>query len=186
MIKIIVFSAIMITGCWQFGSGSYIYTKAYLAQYFLSNAWSKTLQGEIKVKPWSWADTYPVAKIIFNNTQEDYIVLAGASGRTLAFGPGHISRTPLPGNGGNSVMAGHRDTHFTILKDVKLGDEITVQTPSNKIHYRIINILILDQSQTEIMQDYGVELLTLITCYPFNAIHAGGPQRYVVVAESIN
>ncbi len=185
MIKIIVFLAIMIAGCWQFGSGSYIYTKAYLAQYFLNSAWSKTLQGQIKVKPWSWADTYPVAKIIFNNTQEEYIVLAGASGRTLAFGPGHISRTPLPGNGGNSVMAGHRNTHFTILKDVKHGDEITVQTPSNKIHYRIINIVILDQSQTEIMQDYGLDLLTLITCYPFDTLQTGGPLRYAVQAVRI-
>ncbi len=177
--------AIIVAGCWQFGSGSYIYAKAQFAQYLLNNAWSKTLQGETKVKPWEWADTHPVAKITFNNVQEDYIVLAGGTGRTMAFAPGHVSATPLPGNGGNSVIVGHRDTHFTLLKDLKFGDEIHVQTLNKQINYKVANTFIVDQSQSEVMQDFGLEQLTLITCYPFDAIHTGGPLRYVVQAESI-
>lgn len=177
--------AIIVAGCWQFGSGSYIYAKAQLAQYLLNNAWSKTLQGESKVKPWEWADTHPVAKITFNNDQEDYIVLAGGTGRTMAFAPGHVSATPLPGNGGNSVIVGHRDTHFTVLKDLKFGDEIRMQTPNKQINYKVTNTFIVDQSQSEVMQDFGLEQLTLITCYPFDAIHTGGPLRYIVQAESI-
>ena len=177
--------AIIVAGCWQFGSGSYIYAKAQFAQYLLNNAWSKTLQGETKVKPWEWADTYPVAKITFNNGQEDYIVLAGGTGRTMAFAPGHVSATPLPGNGGNSVIVGHRDTHFTVLKDLKFGDEIRVQTLNKQINYKVANTFIVDQSQSEVMQDFGLEQLTLITCYPFDTIHTGGPLRYVVQAKSI-
>ncbi len=177
--------AIILAGCWQFGSGSYIYAKAQFAQYLLNNAWSKTLQGETKVKPWEWADTYPVAKITFNNGQEDYIVLAGGTGRTMAFAPGHVSATPLPGNGGNSVIVGHRDTHFTMLKDLKFGDEIRVQTLNKQINYKVANTFIVDQSQSEVMQDFGLEQLTLITCYPFDTIHTGGPLRYVVQAKSI-
>ncbi|MBT8113197.1 MAG: class GN sortase [Gammaproteobacteria bacterium] len=177
--------AIIVAGCWQFGSGSYIYAKAQFAQYLLNNAWSKTLQGETKVKPWEWADTHPVAKITFNKGQEDYIVLAGGTGRTMAFAPGHVSATPLPGNGGNSVIVGHRDTHFTVLKDLKFGDEIRVQTLNKQINYKVANTFIVDQSQSEVMQDFGLEQLTLITCYPFDAIHTGGPLRYVVQAESI-
>ena len=177
--------AIIIIGFWQFGSGSYIYIKAQLAQFLLSNAWSKTMLGEEKVKPWSWADTHPVAKINFSKNQGDYIVLAGGTGRTMAFGPGHLSATPLPGNGGNSVIVGHRDTHLAVLKDLKLGDEIHVQMPSKQISYKVANTFIVDQSKVEVMQDYGFEQLTLITCYPFDALQAGGRLRYVVQAESI-
>lgn len=182
--NLIVFS-LLIAGCYQFGSGSYIYAKAQLAQLLLNHAWSKTLQGEIKAKPWGWADTYPIAKITFKNSQKQYIVLAGGSGRTMAFGPGHVSATPLPGNGGNSVIAGHRDTHFTVLKDLQLGDKIQIQVPNKYLHYKVVNTSIVDQSQTGVMQDYGTEKLTLITCYPFNALQAGGPLRYIIQAELI-
>ncbi|MGH1538617.1 MAG: class GN sortase [Gammaproteobacteria bacterium] len=182
--KLIIF-LILFAGCWQFGSGSYIYAKAHLAQLLLNHAWSKTLRGGTQVKPWGWADTYPVAKITFDNEDKQYIVLAGGSGRTMAFGPGHVSSTPLPGNGGNSVIAGHRDTHFGVLQNLQLGDEIQVQVPKQHIHYKVVNTSIVNQSQTEIMHNSNVELLTLITCYPFNALQAGGPLRYIVQAERL-
>jgi len=175
---------IIAIGAWQLSSGTYIYAKAQLAQYLLANAWMKTLEGNSKVKPWQWADTHPVAKITFNN-KLDYIILAGGSGRTMAFGPGHISATPLPGKGGNSVIVGHRDTHFTVLKDLTPGDVIQVQIPNKQISYKVVNSFIVDQSQSEVMQDFGTEQLTLITCYPFNTLQAGGPLRYVVRAEPI-
>jgi len=170
---------------WQFGSGSYIYAKAHFAQYLLGNAWSKTLQGESKVKPWGWADTYPVAKIIFNDKKVDYIVLAGGTGRTMAFGPGHISSSPLPGANGNSVIVGHRDTHFSVLKDLKFGDEINIQTANSHMRYKVTKQFVVDQSQSGVMQSFGAEQLTLITCYPFDTVQTGGPLRYVVQAEPI-
>ena len=182
--KLIFFSIIILAG-WQLGSGSYIYAKAQLAQLLLNDAWSKTLQGEAKVKPWHWADTYPVAKITFNHSQKDYIVLAGGSGHTMAFGPGHVSASPLPGNGGNSVIVGHRDTHFSVLKSLQLGDNIGVQTKNEQLRYKVTNIFIVDKNQSEVMQNFGLEELTLITCYPFDAIQSGGPLRYVVQAMAI-
>jgi sortase A len=185
LLKKFIVLAVITIGCWQFGSGTYIYTKAQFAQLLLNDAWSKTLNGEQKVKPWGWADTYPIAKISFVDSQKNYIVLAGGSSRTMAFGPGHVIATPLPGKQGNSVIVGHRDTHFTVLKDLKLGDKVQVQMPNKQINYQVAKRLIVDQNQTEVMQDYGREQLTLITCYPFNALQAGGPLRYVVLAEPI-
>lgn len=176
---------IVLASCWQFSSGSYIYVKAQLAQYLLNNAWSKTLQGNYKVKPWHWADTYPVANIIFVRFDKEYIVLAGGTGRTMAFGPAHISSTPLPGRKSNSVIIGHRDTHFTVLKDLKPGDEVTVQTQDKNLRYKVENTFIVDEKQSEVMQNHGSELLTLITCYPFDAIKAGGSLRYIVQAQPI-
>lgn len=184
-IKNFIILIILVIGAWQFGSGSYIYAKAHLAQYLLNNAWSKTLQGEKKVKPWNWADTYPIAKLTFVKSKQSYLVLAGGTGRTMAFGPGHVSASPLPGNGGNSVIVGHRDTHFKMLKNLTLNDKIHVEIPDKQVQYRVIDSFIVDQSQIEVMQDYGIEQLTLITCYPFDTLRAGGPLRYVVQAESI-
>jgi len=177
--------AIVVAGCWQFSTGSYVYAKAHLAQFLLENAWSKTIKGQKYAKPWSWADTYPIAKISFSESNKEFIVLAGGSGRTMAFGPGHVSSTPLPGDGGNTVMVGHRDTHFSVLKELEIGDEIGIQTANNRIRYKVTNQFVVDQSQSEVMQDFGVELLTLITCYPFNTVQPGGPLRYVVQAESL-
>ena len=182
-LKKILILVIVLAGCWKFGSGVYILAKAQLAQYLLSNAWSNTFNGQHKVKPWSWADTYPLAKITFNNQLKEYIVLAGGSGRTMAFGPGHVSATPLPGNGGNSVIVGHRDTHFSLLKLLKLGDQIQIQLPGQQLTYQVFNTIIVNESQSEVMLDQGQELITLITCYPFEALQPGGPLRYVVQAK---
>ncbi len=185
MIKKLSITLLILLGLWQFGSGSYIYLKAQLAQHLLNNAWSQSLQTSTSIKPWAWADTYPVAKIFFHHAKKNYIVLAGGTGRTMAFGPGHISATPLPTNGGNSVIVGHRDTHFTVLKDLRLGDFISVQTQNKVMKYKVANMLIVDQSQSEVMQNFGYEMLTLITCYPFDAMHSGGRLRYVLQAMPI-
>ena len=174
-----------IIGCWQIWSGSYIYLKAQLAQFLLNNAWSKTIDGKNKVKPWSWADTYPVAKISFTNLEKNFIVLEGGSSRTMAFGPGHVSATPLPGYGGNSVIVGHRDTHFSLLKHIKPDNIIQMQLPDRYLNYKVTNTFIVDKNNSEVMQNYGLNQLTLITCYPFDAIHPGGPLRFVVQANSI-
>ena len=74
-------------GLWQAGESAYIEAKAWLAQDLLEDAWAKTLGGAQQVKPWSWADTWPVARLQAPDLNIDRIVLAGASGRTLAFGP---------------------------------------------------------------------------------------------------
>ena len=170
-------------GVWNVGHGAYIYAKAALAQHLLRQAWDDTLQGQAAVKPWSWADTYPVARLTMPQQDVDLIVLAGASGRTLAFGPGHVDGTPLPGVVGNSVLSAHRDTHFEFLQHLKLGDEFSVENAQGKkTRYVVQATRVVDQSDVSVMRASTVEQLTLVTCYPFNAIRAGGPLRYVVTA----
>ena len=51
---------------------------------------------------------------------------AGSTGQALAFGPGHVENTPDAGEPGIAVYSAHRDTHFRFLKDVAVGDEVTV------------------------------------------------------------
>jgi sortase A len=173
-------------GSWQFGTGIYIHAKALLAQALLRHAWDRTLAGETHVKAWPWADTWPVARLVVPSLDVDQLVLAGANGRTIAFGPGHVFATPAPGETGNSVIAGHRDTNLAFLADLPIGAEILIQRPDARwVAYQAQSALVLDKSDTWVLAAGSATGLTLITCYPFNALRAGGPQRYVVHAVEV-
>lgn len=162
-------------------SSSYIYAKAKLAQHLIANAWQQTLLTGDNTKPWSWADTYPVAKLSIKDKR--YYVLAGATGRTLAFGPGHMSSTPLPGLKGNTVITGHRDTHFSVLQDISLQDELTIETQTGKYQYRVYSIDVVHQQDLSVIEANSFDELTLITCYPFNAINPNTLWRFVIRAR---
>jgi sortase A len=183
--KILIATALAIAGAALFGNGVYLYAKARVAQLLLARAWSRTLHGEHDVKPWSWADTWPVAKIEFPRQHSSAIVLSGASGRTMAFGPGHIDGTAMPGERGNCAISAHRDTQFAVLRDVAAGDPIVVQARDGRtLHYRVRETRIVDRRDTAVLAPSAGPTLTLITCYPFDAVVPGGPLRYVVVATS--
>src|SRR6185437_15293446 len=119
------------------GQGAYIHAKALLAQVLLERAFEKAIATGRETKPWSWADTWPVARIEVKRLHASTIVLAGSSGQALAFGPGHVEQTPDAGERGVAVYAAHRDTHFSFLRDVKPGDDITVtRSDGKRFRYR--------------------------------------------------
>ena len=176
-----------VAGVLSVGEGSRIYLKAILAQILLQNAWSQTQNGQGQVKPWPWADTYPVARLEVAALAADMIVLSGATGPTLAFGPGHMLSSARPGENDNMVIVGHRDTHFKFLKDIAIGETILLKTPDGESHrYTVSETEILHQSATYVLEREGIKALTLITCWPFDAIVPGGPLRYVVRALGNN
>lgn len=168
---------------WQLGSAAYIAAKAELAQWLLEDAWQLATQDGGRHRPWDWADTWPVAKLRSAQHGQELIVLEGASGRNLAFGPAHVSATAEPGGEGNSVIAGHRDTHFAWLRDIALGEELVVETLDGSFTYRVTDIDIVDEAATGIMADQTISTITLVTCYPFDAIDPGTDLRFVVVAQ---
>lgn len=164
----------------------WIPAKALLAQVLLQRAWAQTLHGDRHVKPWPWADTWPVARLRAKEQGVDLIVLAGASGRTLAFGPGHLDGTALPGQLGNVVLSGHRDTHFRFLEHVQPGELLSLETTNGVSRtYRVIARHVVYEDDIYVLDDIGAAALTLVTCYPFDAIVPGGPLRYVVRAELV-
>jgi sortase A len=170
-------------GAWNLGHAAYIHVKAQLAQHLLQTAWAETQAGTTQAKPWPWADTYPVARLTMPQRGVDLIVLAGASGRTLAFGPGHLDGTPLPGEAGNSVLSAHRDTHFAFLRDARPGDVFFVEGASGrKTRFAVHEAHVVDERDLSVLRSTESAQLTLVTCYPFDAIQPGGPLRYVVIA----
>lgn len=175
---------LMLAGVWQIAQGAYIHAKAQFAQYLMRKSWDKTLAGAKEVKPWPWADTWPIARLQVPRLGVDQFVLAGASGRTLAFGPGHLSGSPLPGEQGNTVFSGHRDTHFTFMQHLQLGDQIVVTATNGKQYrYQVADTTVVNHRETRVTMSGDERQLTLITCYPFRAIVPGGDQRFVVLAN---
>jgi len=173
-------------GFWQLGQGAYIPAKAWLAQELMQRAWLRTGNGEVRATPWPWADTWPVARLTARSGEVDLIVLAGGSGRTLAFGPGHLSASVMPGEPGNTVIAGHRDTHFRFLKDLQPGELLKLESSKGAHYlYKVVDVDIVDSRKGSLLLDTDTAMLSLVTCYPFDAREAGGPLRYVVTARML-
>jgi sortase A len=174
-----------LAGLILFGQGAYIHAKARLAQVLLERAFEKTIATGRETKPWSWADTWPVARIEVRRLHASTIVLAGSSGQALAFGPGHVERTVNAGERGVAVYSAHRDTHFAFLKNVVVGDEIDVMRSDGKqFHYRVDATSIVRFDASGIDPLAGGHELVLSTCWPFDAM-TQGPERYLVHATMI-
>ncbi len=175
-------------GAWQFGEAGWIHAKAGLARHLIAEAWAETIAGGASVLPWPWADSWPVAKLRFPERRRDAIVLAGASGATLAFAPGHLDGTASPGTPGNTVIAGHRDTSFTFLGDLHEGETILLQRDDGSwVHYRVTGSAIADARHpwTPPLPVESRSFLTLVTCWPLGSVVPGGPLRYLVFAEEV-
>lgn len=175
---------LLAVGLWQLGGGLYIEAKARFGQVLLERAWERTLAGEDRARPWPWADTWPVARLAAPAHGADLIVLAGAGGASLAWGPGHQHGTARPGGPGLSVIGGHRDTHLRFLEHVAIGDAVRVDTPDGRrIDYRVTATAVVDHREAALHRAPGRSALLLVTCWPFDALVPGGPLRYVVQAE---
>ena len=168
-----------------FGQGAYIHAKALLAQVLLERAFTETIATGRDTKPWSWADTWPVARIEVKRIGASTIVLAGSSGQALAFGPGHLEATAHAGERGVAVYSAHRDTHFGFLKDVRIGDEIEVtRRDGTTFRYRADSHSVMRFDQFAIDQPGSGTELVLSTCWPFDAV-TPGPDRYLLHATLI-
>ncbi len=174
-----------VVGMGYLASSYWIEAKAVLAQILLERAWATTLEEDRPVKAWRWADTWPVASIEVPRLGKKVIVLKGASGEAMAFAPGHMDGTPLPGDPGTSIIAAHRDTHFEFLERVEPGDEILVTLADGaRTSFRVSERGIVHADHSGIEADRGDGRLALVTCFPFGAM-TSGPLRFVVMAERV-
>jgi sortase A len=156
-----------------------------VAQVLLERAFDQTIATRHPTKPWSWADTWPEARIEVKRIGASAIVLSGSSGQALAFGPGHVELTSDAGERGVAVYAAHRDTHFSFLKNVAIGDEIDITRSDGKtFRYRAdgTSVVRFDASGIDPLAD-GYQLV-LSTCWPFDAL-TSGPDRYLLHATMI-
>ena len=188
--------------------GLWIPFKALVAQEMLELAWAESQARQQQVRPWPWADTWPVARLSFqyddalqhgdasqhsgalqhsgseDENRESLIVLDGAHGESLAFGPGLVFGNDR--NAGPTVIAGHRDTHFSILKRLKVGSELRLQNRDGLWRsYHVSDTRVVDSRHQQINTDIlSKDALILVTCYPFDGLGNRGPLRYVVEARA--
>jgi sortase A len=172
-------------GAGLLASGLYIPAKAVLAQALLERAWHKTQAGET-ARPWPWADITPVAEIEIPRLHRREIVLEGASGSAMAFGPGHMPNTARIGTEGTAVVAAHRDTQFRYLGKLSKGDRIAAVTADGKrTQFRVVDARVVRANASGLdPKDSGPTgaRLALVTCYPFSGVFHS-PLRYVVIAD---
>ena len=197
-VSTIIIAVLFSISLWQLATAGWIQGKAIVAQQLLNSSWNRTLinpgkfdsknkkssgQKAINNKPWPWADTWPVAKLIVPQHDIEQIVLAGDSGSSLAFGPGHSLESAAPNTRGTTMISGHRDTHFEFIDDVEVNDAIYLQTADKTTRYQVYDLRIVDSKTYTVQPDTGEQTLVLTTCYPFDAVSSGGSLRYLVFAN---
>ena len=111
-------------------------------------------------------------------------VLEGSDDGTLSRGAGHIEDTPFPGQPGNVGIAGHRDTVFRPLRNIKVGDPMQLTTADRLYRYKISKTVIVGPDDVYVLDPTKEPTLTLVTCYPFDFVgHA--PKRFIVQAQLV-
>lgn len=183
-------AVILIAGACLSGRALYLHAKAELAGILIRRAWEQSLQSGKHHAPWSWADTYPIARLRIPRLGYDEIVLEDATPRTLAFGPARLLSGASPGEAGNLVLAGHRTSWFKPLATIAPGDEIDLEwfdPRTGGLHqraYAVTMIRVVEPQDVSLLAPTSEDAVTLITCYPFGR-GPRSPQRFIVRASPI-
>jgi sortase A len=170
------------TGGALFADQGYLALKARLAERLIARSYAAYLRDGRAHPPWSWADTHPIGRLSAPRLGVRRTLLAGASGTSLAFGPGHIDGTAAPNTPGNCCVAGHRDTSFRFLGDLRVGDVLWLETQGARIDYRVTERSVRSMWDAGVLDRTAEPRLTLITCWPLDG-WVPGPERLVVVAK---
>ncbi len=112
------------------------------------------------------------------------MVTEGTSALTLRRAVGHIEGSATPGKIGNIGLAGHRDTFFWPLRNIRLHDLVTVATDEGMFRYRVVSTRIVPPTEMSVLAPEAGQVLTLVTCYPFYFVGAA-PSRFIVRAERL-
>lgn len=179
----VAIGALIAVGVWQVAAGLYMPAKARLAQWLIRSAWNGGQATAAALAPWPWADMTAVGRLRSVTHDKDFIVLSGASGEALAFGPGHVWASAPPGSDGHTILGGHRETHFRFLEHVIPGDRFELEgVNGRRLVYEVQDVSVVNIHDQPLILETDRSRLTLVTCYPFDAVVPGGPWRYVVDA----
>jgi len=127
----------------------------------------------------------PLGRIEISAIGLDAMIMEGTDAKTLRRAVGHISGTPLPGQQGNVAIAGHRDTFFRALRNIRENDEITLTTLAGCYGYRVDSIKVVEPDDMAVLDNANSAILTLVTCYPFYFV-GPAPKRFIVRAHRVS
>ena len=126
-----------------------------------------------------------LARLSIKRLKSKWVVIEGADDAQLRRGPGHLVESAYPGAFGNCIIAGHRDTQFSVLRNVKIGEHITLERSGRRFVYRVVKRSIIAPTDMDPLKPTVEPMLTLVTCYPFSYV-GPAPNRFVVRAELIS
>lgn len=183
----IIIAALLLSGVAMTAKALYIPLKAEVAQVLLDRAFDQSLNSGAPVKPWSWADIAPIARISVPRLGASDVVLSGGSGEAMAFGPSALVDDQ---HRALTIMAAHRDTHFEFVQDLRKGDMVELERiDGSEAAYRITHMETVRWDEFAHPHDgrgFGDGgLLALTTCYPFGS-NTPGPLRRVAWAELVS
>ena len=161
----------------------FFYTKSFIMQNKLRYEWNQTMENK-QINPYD-NSIYPIGKINIDKLNLSSIITSGDLEQSLEVSIAHIPNTSKPGQLGNIGLAGHRDTFFKKLKDIKINDIIEIEYLEGISEYRVNDIKIIQPDETNYLYDKNKETLTMITCYPFEYL-GNAPLRYMVQAKLFN
>lgn len=167
------------------------YTQMYWGQKRLEREWTRQQQqpqtsesSSATVKPAALKDD-GLTRLSIPSISFDAVVVEGTSHHALLLGPGHMEDTPAPGEAGNSVISGHRDTFFRHIHELEKGDQILVQRNGKQFHYEVTGKHIVQPTDVSVLKPSKDAELTLITCYPTYYI-GPAPERLIVTSKLVD
>ena len=160
----------------------FFYAKGFILQNKLQYEWEQTIKNK-QINLYG-NFIYPIGKIYINELNLNSIITSGDLEKSLEVSIAHIPNTSKPGEKGNVCLAGHRDTFFNSLKDVKINDIIEIEHLIGIDQYQIKNIKIIKPDEVNYLNESNEPLLTLITCYPFEYL-GNAPLRYMIQGKKI-
>jgi sortase A len=178
-------------GVVSLGYYSYVSAESYLYQAFENRELDAILHSRsvksvsaprTPAPPPRLASGSPIGRIEIPRLRVSAIVRAGSDARTLRLAVGHIPGTALPGHVGNVGLAGHRDTFFRRLQNIRTDDEIRITTPAETFTYRVERVDVVRPTDTWVLEPTAQPMLTLVTCYPFTYV-GSAPKRFIVTAS---
>jgi len=173
-----LFVLLMGLALWQLAQAGLLAAKAWAAPVLIERAWEESLQDGRRHQPWPWADSSPIARLVVPSMHIERFVLQGDNMRNLAFGPVYKKV------GADSLLYGHRDTHFGFLQDLHPKDQIGFQEiQGNTEQWQVVETKTLHKDDFYLAQNEQDGRLILVTCFPFDAIWPETDMRYIVVLE---
>lgn len=125
-----------------------------------------------------------LGKITIPSLKQTLPIYQGTEDAQLKKGIGHYEKSVLPGVVDNSVLSGHRDSVFSQLGKLKVGELLTVETVAGKFTYKISGFRIVGANDRTVIVPTKTAVLTLTTCYPFHYI-GSAPKRFIVSADLV-
>lgn len=181
--KTVVPTALMLVGLVLLLYVAVQYGTMYREQRRLADQWQQQ-----NASPTQAGSVQPVAdqltKVTIPKINLDAIVVEGTGRKQLLLGPGHMTDTPAPGEAGNSVITGHRDTFFRHIYELNKGDNIQVRRNGRLFTYEVTGKKVVEPEDLSVLKQSSDKRLTLITCYPTYYI-GPAPERLVVFAKMV-